>query len=158
VSDARWFEADLDVRAAVDHFEKSIRLHEKGRFDDPGLEGYQAEMALMHALQSAHTSLESGLLRILEILGEERPTGENWHADLIRRVATPFPGKRPRILGSALAKAANETRRFRHRAMHNYDSFDVRESSRTIEAAKVLAIGLAAEILAFKTAIDPPVD
>ena len=53
MSDARWFEADLDVRAAVDHFEKSIRLHEKGRFDDPGLEGYQAEMALMHALQSA---------------------------------------------------------------------------------------------------------
>src|SRR5271156_2927219 len=27
VSDARWFEVDLDIRAAVDHFEKSIVLH-----------------------------------------------------------------------------------------------------------------------------------
>jgi hypothetical protein len=136
VSDARWFEVDLDIRAAVDHFEKSIVLHQKGGFDDSGIDGYRAEMALMHALQSAHTSLESGLLRILEILGEERPVGENWY----------------------LADAANETRRFRHRAMHNYDSFEVQQSSRTIEAAKALAGGLAAEILAFKTTIDPPAD
>ena len=158
VNDARWFEVDLDIRAAVDHFEKSIVLHEKGGFDDTGIDGYRAEMALMHALQSAHTSLELGLLRILEILGEERPVGENWHADLIRRVAATFPGRRPPILRSNLADAANETCRFRHRAMHNYDSFEVQQSSRTIEAAKALAGGLAAEILAFKTTIDPPAD
>jgi hypothetical protein len=158
VSDARWFEVDLDIRAAVDHFEKSIVLHQKGGFDDSGIDGYRAEMALMHALQSAHTSLESGLLRILEILGEERPVGENWHADLIRRVSTSLPGRRSPILQSALAQAATETRRFRHRAMHNYDSFEVQETSHTIDAAKALANGLAAEILAFKTMIDPPAD
>jgi hypothetical protein len=72
VSDARWFEVYADIEAAIDHFQKSIMLHQKGGFDAPGIDGYQAEMALMHALQSAHTSLESGLLRILEILGEER--------------------------------------------------------------------------------------
>jgi hypothetical protein len=49
-------------------------------------------MALMHALQSAHTSLESGLLRVLEMLGEERPVGEDWHAALIRRIAAIFRG------------------------------------------------------------------
>ena len=31
MSDARWFEVDLDIRAAVDHFEKSIVLHQKGK-------------------------------------------------------------------------------------------------------------------------------
>ncbi len=31
VSDARWFEVDLDIRAAVDHFEKSIVLRQKGK-------------------------------------------------------------------------------------------------------------------------------
>ena len=61
-------------------------------------------------------------------------------------------------LGSALAKAADETRRFRHRAAHNDDSFEVSASSRTIEAAQVLANGLGPEILAFKNVIDPPGD
>jgi hypothetical protein len=158
VSDARWFEVDADIEAAINHFQKSIMLHQKGGFDAPGIDGYQAEMALMHALQSAHTSLESGLVRILEILGEERGAGENWHADIIRRVAASLSGRRPAILGSSLAKAADETRRFRHRAAHNYDSFEVRASSRTIEAAQVLANGLGPEILAFKNVIDPPAD
>ena len=31
MSDARWLEVDLDIRAAVDHFEKSIVLHQKGK-------------------------------------------------------------------------------------------------------------------------------
>ncbi len=155
MSDARWFEVEADIAAAISHFEKSVALYDKGGFDDPGINGYQAEMALMHALQSAHTSLEAGLVRIMEILGEERPVGESWHSDLIRRAGSTLPGKRPAILGPAITRAANETRRFRHRATHNYDSFEVQETSGTIEAAKALAHGLAAEIAAFKAAIDP---
>jgi hypothetical protein len=156
MSDARWFEVNSDIAAAVRHFGQSVELYRKGGFDAPGLDGYQAEMALMHALQSAHTSLEGGLLRILEMLGEERPTGENWHADLITRAAAALPGSRPAVIGAAIAAAATETRRFRHRASHNYDSFRVDEASRTIEAAAALANGLQAEILAFKNIIDPP--
>jgi len=81
--------------------------------------------------------------------------GDAWHADLIRRVGVPLPGRRPAIFGAVLARAANETRKFRHRATHNYDSFEVQKTSATIEAAKALAKGLAAEIAAFKAAIDP---
>mgnify|MGYP006293782689 CR=1 FL=1 len=155
MSDARWIEVDADIATAIGHFEKSVALYYKGGFDDPGLSGYQAEMALMHALQSAHTSLEGGLLRILEILGEERPVGSGWHADLIRRAGTNLPDRRPAILSAAIVKAANQTRRFRHRATHNYDSFEVQETSATIEAAKLLAHGLAAEIAAFRASVDP---
>jgi hypothetical protein len=158
MSDARWFEVSADIEAAVRHFQQSVELYRKGGFEAPGLDGYQAEMALMHALQSAHTSLEGGLLRILEMLGEERPVGENWHADLITRVAAALPGRRPAIIGTPLAQAATETRRFRHRATHNYDSFRVHEATRTIEAAATLASGLQAEILAFRSIIDPPED
>jgi len=156
MSDARWFEVEADVEAAIRHFRQSVELYRKGGFDEPGLDGYQAEMALMHALQSAHTSLEGGFLRILEMLGEERPVGENWHADLINRVAAVLPGKRPAIISTRIAEAATETRRFRHRAAHNYDSFQVKEVSRTIEAAATLASGLEADILAFRNIIDPP--
>ena len=156
MSDARWFEVQVDVEAAIRHFRQSVELYRKGGFDAPGLDGYQAEMALMHALQSAHTSLEAGFLRILEMLGEERPVGENWHADLISRVAAALPGRRPPIVSTQIAEAATETRRFRHRATHNYDSFRVGEVSRTIEAAATLASGLEADILAFRNIIDPP--
>ena len=156
MSDARWFEVEANVDAAIRHFRQSVELYRKGGFDAPGLDGYQAEMALMHALQSAHTSLEAGFLRILEMLGEERPVGENWHADLISRVAAALPGRRPPIVSTQIAEAATETRRFRHRATHNYDSFRVGEVSRTIEAAAALAGGLEADILAFRNIIDPP--
>jgi hypothetical protein len=83
VTDARRFEIDADFEAAIRHFRLAVSLYQRGGFDAPGLDGYQAEMALMHKLQSAHTSLEGGLLRILSMLGEERPAGENWHADVI---------------------------------------------------------------------------
>jgi hypothetical protein len=156
MTDARWFEVDSDIEAAVRHFQRSIELHRRGGFDAAGLDGYQAEMALMHALQSAHTSLEGAFLRILEMLGEERPVGENWHADLITRVSAALPDRRPAIIGKSLAEAASETRRFRHRATHTYDSFRVEEATRTIEAAAILATRLQAEILAFKAIIDPP--
>jgi hypothetical protein len=90
------------------------------------------------------------------MLGEERPAGENWHADLITRVAAVLPGSRPAIISTRIAEAATETRRFRHRATHNYDSFQVHEVSRTIEAAATLASGLQADIIAFRNIIDPP--
>jgi ribonuclease HepT-like protein len=156
MSDGRWFEVDSDVEIAVRHFRQSVALYREGGFDAPRLDGYRATMALMHALQSAHTSLESALVRILDMLGEERPIGDNWHSDLIRRVAAALPGKRPAILAARLARAADETRRFRHRATHTYDDFQAGEAAHTIEAAEILANELEAEILAFKDIIDPP--
>jgi hypothetical protein len=39
------------------------------------------------------------------MIGEERPIGDNWHADLIKRVATERRSRRPAILSvSALLK------------------------------------------------------
>jgi hypothetical protein len=109
----------------------------------------------MHALQSAHTSLEGGILRVLEMLGEERPVGEDWHRALIARVGAALPGKRPSILGPAVADAADETRRFRHRATHNYDTFRVSGVARTIDSARVLAAHLMSDIEIFRARIDP---
>jgi len=42
VSDAKWFEVDADIEAAINHFQKSITLHQKGGFDAPGIDGYQS--------------------------------------------------------------------------------------------------------------------
>ncbi len=154
MSDARWIEVEDDLTGAAEHFERAVALYEAGGFDAPGLDGYRAEMAFMHAMQAAHTSLENGLLRILEMLGEERPVGGTWHADLIRRVARELPGSRPAILPPGLATAADETRRFRNVAVRGYDSFDPGEARKAVDAARMLAGELGEALLGFRAAMD----
>lgn len=159
MTDARWTEVDDDVQSACDHFANAVKLHEEGGFDVAGLAGYRARMALLHAMQSAQTSLEAALKRILEILGEEAPTGENSHADIIRRVSRPLeiPGRlRPAVLPPDIARDADESRRFRHRATHDYDNFDPVLATSSIEAARRLAAALKPGIAAFRKRIDPP--
>ena len=85
MSDARWAEVEEDVAAAAGHLARSVELFGAGGFAGEGLEAYKARMAFMHSMQSGHTSLESALVRIMDLLGEEPPTGRDWHADLIRR-------------------------------------------------------------------------
>jgi ribonuclease HepT-like protein len=154
MSDARWIEVESDVDGAVRHFERAVALFEAGGFDQPGLAGYRAAMAFMHAMQAAHTSLENGLLRILQMLGEEPPIGAYWHADLIRRVARDLPGLRPMILPVSLAEAADETRRFRNIAARGYDSFDQTRAGPAVRAATVLAAGLGEALRVFRDAMN----
>ncbi|GJE56009.1 MULTISPECIES: ribonuclease toxin HepT-like protein [Methylobacterium] len=159
MTDARWTEVDDDLGAACRHFGRAADLFDEGGFDLDGLAGYKQDMALQHAMQSAHTSLENALVRILEILNEERPTGERWHADLVRRASRPLmtPGRsRPPILTPDVAGDVEETRRFRHRATHNYDDFDPTRAVPSIDAARRLATSLKPSIAAFRTTIDPP--
>jgi hypothetical protein len=155
MSDARWIEIERDAAAAAQHFARAAALNNLGGFDAAGLEGYRAQMAFLHAMQSGHTSLESCLLRILEILGEEAPTGPNWHADLIQRVSSARPGARPAILTGAMATAADETRRFRAVATRAYDSFDPGRAGPAVTAAQLLAKELTAAVTQFRDSLDP---
>jgi hypothetical protein len=154
MSDARWIEVESDFARAVEHFGHFVALYAAGGFDSPGLDGYRARMAFMHAMMAAHTSLESGLLRILEMLGEEKPVGASWHADLIRRAARDLPGHRPAILPPEAARAADETRRFRHVATRAYDSFDHVDAAKSVSAARVLSAALPVALRRFREAMD----
>src|SRR5690348_13941762 len=99
MSDARWFDVEEDVKSAVGHFSKSVRIFELGGFDGSDLPAYIARMALMQSMQAGYTSLESAFERILEMIGEEKPAGANYHADLLRRVSRDIPDSRPAIIG-----------------------------------------------------------
>jgi hypothetical protein len=156
MSDGRWFEIEGDVTAAMEHFARSLELLAEGGFEDAGLAGYRSRMALMHAMQAGHTSLESALVRALRLLQEEPPTGNDWHADLIRRVSSAVAG-RPALLIPELAKAATATRRFRHVAMRSYGPFDLELSRPAVLAAGVIVRDLQGAIAAFKAAIDPSI-
>ena len=110
-------------------------------------------MGLLHAMQAGHTSLETALLRILDMLGEERPTGEYWHLDRIRRAATAT-GHRPAILPADVARYADRTRRFRHVAVRTYDQFEPDEADGAIKAAAQLVVTLVPAISQFKAQVD----
>lgn len=161
MSDARWIEVEDDLDSACRHFENATKIYEEGGFDSPGLPGYKTRMALLHAMQSAHTSLEAALRRILAILGEEPPAGEQAPADLVKRVAKiiTVPGhERPAILPPDVARDVDQTRRFRHRATHDYDNFDPGLAVPSLEAAGRLVKSLKPTIATFKQIIDPPSD
>jgi hypothetical protein len=154
MSDARWIEIERDAAAAAGHFARAAALNDLGGFEAPGLDGYRAQMAFLHAMQSGHTSLENCLLRILEMLGEEAPTGSNWHADLIQRVSAARPDARPAVLTGAVATAADETRRFRAVATRGYDNFDPGRSAPAVAAARVLAQELPGALTLFRNSLD----
>lgn len=152
MSDARWQDVDADV--ALRHFSLAVQLYEAGGFDTPGLDGYRAGMAFLHAMQSGHTSLEAALVRILEVLGEEPPSGRSWHADLIRRASRPSR-VRGVLLGPALSTAADETRQFRNVATRSYDSFVPARAVFAVEAARRISAELKGAVAAFRRDIDP---
>jgi hypothetical protein len=160
MSDARWTDVELDVENACKHFRNAAAILDGGGFDQDGLAGYIQEMALMHAMQSGHTSMEGALLRVLDILDEDKPTGDRRHEDLIRRAARPIAGSRarPAILSPDAAAAADETRRFRNKATRGYSSFVASRAAPALEAARHLVEALPRDVARFRQEIDPPSD
>ncbi|MBV9248596.1 MAG: hypothetical protein JO227_05040, partial [Acetobacteraceae bacterium] len=123
MSDARWAEIEADATAAADHFFRAAQIYREPGLHAQNLDGYMRRMAFMHAIQAGHTSLERALIRVLELQGEEAPSGRQWHADLISRAGRRGES-RPAILPPELVRAADRTRKFRHVATDAYDTFD----------------------------------
>jgi hypothetical protein len=156
MSDARWRDVQWGVASAVEHFSQALVLYDMGGFEGSSVEAYRASMAFMHSMQSAHTSLEGALLRLLDLLGEERPSGEHWHQDLIWRFCRPQSGARARpvVLSAALCEAIDETREFRNIAMRGYGGFKAQRARPAVAAARVIAAELSAAIEKFRDVID----
>jgi hypothetical protein len=95
---------------------------------------------------------------ILAARSEEPPSGDDWHARLIARCSAPVEHARPAVISSELRHALDETRQFRHVAMHVYEHFDRPKAEFAIAAAKIVLRRLKAEIRAFQDLIDPPGD
>jgi uncharacterized protein YutE (UPF0331/DUF86 family) len=158
VSDARWADVESDLAAATLHFSNALQLYAQGGFDSKNhLEKYARGYALMHAMQSGHTSAEAAMRRILDILREDRPTGEDWHKALIARLAKPLTGEhaRPALFSHEVAIDLYETLGFRHRAMHSYGDFDASKAEPAIEAAARLKDNLPAAVASFRETVDP---
>jgi hypothetical protein len=153
MSDARWLDVDDDLASAVFHFGRSVEIFNAGGFEGEGLSAYKSRMALMQSMQSGYSSLELALERVFEILGEEKPGGPNYHADLIRRARRDIEGDRPAILPHQLAEAVDEARRFRHVARRTYDDFRPDAAAPALQAAAVIRDQIVDAIAKFRRAV-----
>jgi len=130
MSDARWLEVEDDIASAARHFCNAAALYDEGLSLEDDLASYKGRMAFLQAMQAGNTSLEGAFERILEILGEEKPTaGHDYHAQLVRRVGRAIADDRPAIVAGDLLGAVDEARRFRHVARKSYDDFDVAKAA-----------------------------
>ena len=142
----RWGDILDAAKSAASHFDAAERVFHRGGLEGAGDAGYERRMAFYHAMQSGHTALESALKRVLAALGERPPAGSEWHKALIREAARPLGPGGP-VLSPELVAAADETRKFRHFASHSYDEpFDPEEARPAVEAARLLAARLEAEM------------
>lgn len=112
-------------------------------------------MAFMHAMQCAYSSLESGIDRIMRMVGERGPEGPSSHADKLKRMRLPIQGKRPALISDELYEHMVLTLRFRPVAAHTYDDFDWRRARPAMESGRVIAGSIARVLMAFRAQLDP---
>ena len=78
MSDARWIEIEGDFETACTHFAGAVRLFDAGGFEgEAESTSYKASMALMHAMQSGHTSLEVRSLEDSRLLSAKNARKES---------------------------------------------------------------------------------
>ena len=157
MSDGRWIDVEADIATAVGHFGKAVEIYRRAGFGAPGLEGYKASASFQFAVQAGYTAAESALKRIMDILREEQPTGEESHKDLIIRLSRPRTDAyaRPALLTEEVAKDLLEAMRARHRARHSYDDFDAAKAGPTVAAIQRLVTSLPAAVVEFRKKVDP---
>lgn len=152
--DARWLDVEDDFNDAIEHLSNANIIFKDNGFDRDGIDGYKERMAFMHAMQSGYTSIEDGLVKIFNMLGEAVPTGDSWHTSLIRRASKPISGDRPAIISNDVAEKIDQLKRFRHVAVHNYNNFRPQEADAVVMAAVEISSVLIGELDRFKTLID----
>ncbi len=80
----------------------------------------QLEMHGLAAYIHQFYGIESIFERITVWLGEERPKGIYWHAELLNRMAAEQKGIRPAVISEALRDRLEEYLKFRHFFRHAY--------------------------------------
>ncbi|WP_103333186.1 hypothetical protein [Pseudotabrizicola formosa] len=155
--DARWILIKQDFASAAYHLKLACELYASPEFaaastsDDIQTKAYL--MAFLHAMQSGYTSLENGLLRLLIVFDEARPTGGFWQKDLLSRVKIQV-GCRPPIFDETSHKHADELRRFRNLVMTGYSHLDLKHAVAAVTSASYMSQNLDELLFKFINFVD----
>lgn len=98
--------------------ELRVQLHDR----EPTEFDVRAAGSLLHDF---YTGLEKIFQRIALRVDGDLPTGEDWHLQLLLRMATPIDGVRPRVISDDQMQQLEEYLRFRH-VFRNLYGFELR--------------------------------
>ena len=90
----------------------------KSRTDSEDFFVYVESLALN--LHSFYEGIETIFDKVLELTGEEKPSGHEWHLELIERMTLPIRQLRPEVISAKTAKRLGTFRAFRHKVRHIY--------------------------------------
>ncbi|MFU8770992.1 MAG: hypothetical protein ACNA8H_01090 [Anaerolineales bacterium] len=95
----------------------SIWTQAKSTSDD-----YYVDAAALN-LQAFYTGLERLFEVIADGIDKVKPSGQNWHQELLRQMASEIPGVRPEVISSNLRNQLDRYRGFRHvvRNVYSYN-------------------------------------
>lgn len=95
------------------------RLKALSAKSEPGdLSAYTESLALN--LHSFYEGVETIFERIIDFTGEDKPSGPEWHMELLERMTLPIKKLRPDVISIETAKNLDTFRAFRHKVRHIY--------------------------------------
>lgn len=88
-------------------------------------------------LHSFYEGIETIFEKIMDFTDEEKPSGHEWHREVLERMTLPIKRLRPEVISVETAKKLDSYRAFRHKIRHIYGFMIVPENVITIaEKAK----------------------
>ncbi|MEZ4658474.1 MAG: hypothetical protein R2911_12950 [Caldilineaceae bacterium] len=101
-------------------------------------------------LHGYYARIERLFEMISDIVDQAKPTGANWHQELLRQMTVEIPGIRPAVLSEENRNALDEFRGFRHvvRNVYSYNLDPVRIGL-LVKKLIVLSAGVHAELRTF---------
>ncbi len=87
---------------------------------------------------------------IAETVDEVKPSGGNWHQELLKQMATEVPRVRPAVISQELREKLDEYRAFRHIVRNVYaHNFRPERMKELIERVETIFIATESELTAF---------
>ncbi|MGB5915517.1 MAG: hypothetical protein WBG63_11680 [Phormidesmis sp.] len=133
--------------------ERTLRIWENGQTIHPEDEYHVDATAL-----NIH-SFYAGIERILEIIADSvdgtKPSGANWHTELLSQLASDIKGVRPAVISGDSQERLNRFRGFRHVVRNVYTfNLDAPQIALLVEQLQPTQVQIKRELLSFATLLD----
>ncbi len=112
----------------------------RSKTDSDDFSAYIESLALN--LHSFYEGIESIFDKVLELTGEEKPFGHEWHLELIERMAMPIRQLRPEVISYQTVKNLDIYRAFRHKVRHIYGFMLVPENELSSASLRNWNVGI----------------
>lgn len=147
---SRIIQVAFRIRSELDELERLLYKIQEG-LDKAGRSG---DMFYLDGVALNLHGLYSGLERLFELIAVNidgtKPSGENWHQELLSQITMDVPQVRPAVISQTSNLRLNEFRGFRHVVRNVYTvNFDPQKIKKLVAEAPGMFNMVRAELLAF---------